>query len=459
MSAPAHTSSSDGSFPLVARLVATLDRALPYAGPALALVLGAVALGRRALDVDEAAAVAAATGSFSDVVERALSDDPARAGYLALLQPVVAWNDDALWVRLPSVLAGVGAAIAAYRLGRRLAGRHAGAAASLLLASSLGVVLLTRSVGPLPLALAAMLVSSALFARAVDRGNVAWWAVYAVSAALLPLTHPIAASALAAQLVALALARHRVDLRVAVPAAGIATVECGLFLVAAALDRADASDGAGSLELADLGAGVGRAFGWSPVLAGLAAWGLVWLWRRDGRADAWQPALVTGLVGMPAVFVLAAGAALPVFPREALTVAAGGVALAAGIGLVGIGDRTLRLAAIASVAAVAVAAIVTTALEEPEEDWAAAARIARSESTARDTVVVLPPRAAAALRHAVAGLRTSAVGRGEAVTVVVVGDPAQAVATARQVVSPPRYALLEEREAGTRVVVQRWVRP
>src|SRR4029450_10337582 len=98
--------------------------------------------------------------SFSDVVERALSDDPARAGYLALLQPVVAWNDGALWVRVPSVLAGVVAAIAAYRLGRRLAGRHAGAAASLLLASSLGVVLLTRSVGPLPLALAAMLVSS-----------------------------------------------------------------------------------------------------------------------------------------------------------------------------------------------------------------------------------------------------------------------------------------------------------
>ena len=103
MSAPAHTSSPDGSFTVAARLVATLDRVLPYAGPLLALALGAIAVGRRALDVDEAAAVAAATGSFSDVVERALSDDPARAGYLALLQPVVAWNDDALWVRVPSV--------------------------------------------------------------------------------------------------------------------------------------------------------------------------------------------------------------------------------------------------------------------------------------------------------------------------------------------------------------------
>ena len=147
--------------------MAALDRVLPYLGPGLALLLGIVALGRRSLDVDEATTVAAAHGTFSDVVERALSDDPARAGYLTLLRPVAAWNDAELWVRLPSVVAAVVAAVAAYRLGRRLAGRHAGAAASIVLASSLGVVLLSRTVAPLALALAAMLLSSALFARAV----------------------------------------------------------------------------------------------------------------------------------------------------------------------------------------------------------------------------------------------------------------------------------------------------
>ncbi len=205
MSAPAHTPSRTGeSIAVEARAYAVLDRVLPLLGPGLALVLGLVALGHRSLDVDEAAAVAAAQGSFSDVVERALSDDPARAGYLALLQPVVQGNDAEIWVRLPSVLAAVVAAIAVYRLGRRLAGRRAGAAASVILASSVGVVELSRSVGPLALALAAMLLSSALFARAVERGNAIWWAVYAVSAALLPLTHPIAASALVAQLAALA---------------------------------------------------------------------------------------------------------------------------------------------------------------------------------------------------------------------------------------------------------------
>ena len=443
-----------------APLPALVDRALPYVGPYLALALGLVALGRRSLDVGEAAAVAAAQGSFSDVVERALSDDPARAGYLALLQPVVAWNDAEHWVRLPSVAATVVAAVAAYRLGRRLAGRHAGAAASVLLATSLGVVLLSRTVGPLALALAAMLLSSALFARAVERGNVVWWAVYAVSAALLPLAHPIAATALGAQILALVAARREVNLRLAVPAIAVATVECAFFLAAAAIDRADAPDGAGALELGDVGTGVGRAIGWSPIVAGLAIWGVVALVRRaEGDEGLWKPVLVGGLALLPLVAVLLAGVGLPVYPRTALTVAAGGVSLAAGVGLVSIRDRALRLVSLAAVAVVAVAALGTAASQKPREDWRAAARIVRSKTTPRDTVVVLPERARSALAYYAPGVRTSLVGRGDAVTVVVAGDPDAAAAVARQVVAPPRFALLSVEPAGSRLVVQRWVRP
>jgi mannosyltransferase len=441
-------------------VLALLDRVLPYLGPGLAVVLGAVALGRRSLDVGEAAAVAAAQGSFSDVVERALSDDPARAGYLALLQPVVAWNDTEHWVRLPSVAASVVAAIAVYRLGRRVAGRHAGAAASILLATSLGVVLLSRTVGPLALALAAMLVSSALFARAVEQGSVLWWAVYAVSAALLPLTHPIAAAALGAQILALVAARREVNLRLAVPAIGVATLECAFFLAAAAIDRANAVDGAGPLELDDIGVGVGRAVGWSPVVAGVAVWGAIVLFRRAEPARGlWKPVLVGGLAVVPLVTVLLAGIALPVYPRTALTVAAGGVCLAAGIGLVSIRDRALSLVSIGAVAVVAVAALATAATGETREDWRAAGRIVQAKTTARDTVVVLPARARAAFAYYAPEIRTSLVGRGEGVTVVVAGDPKRAVAGARQVVAPPRYALLSEEPAGSRVVVQRWVRP
>ena len=276
VSAPAHTQTpSDESVAVAGRFVAVLDRALPFLGPTLAAVLGLVALGRRALVVDEASLLAAAHGSFSDVIDRAISDDPAKTGYLALLQPVASQGDSELWLRLPSAIAGIVAAAAVYLLGRRLAGRYAGAVASLVLASSVGVVSLTRAVGPLALALAAMLVSSALFARSVERGNAFWWTAYALSAVLLPLTHPIAVSALAAQLVAAAFAWRQLDLRLAVSALAIAVVAGSVLLVAAGVDRADAPDGAGPLELGDIGAGAGRALGWSPLVAALAIWGIV----------------------------------------------------------------------------------------------------------------------------------------------------------------------------------------
>jgi len=108
---------------------------------------------------------------------------------------------------------------------------------------------------------------------------------------------------------------------------------------------------------------------------------------------------------------------------------------------------------------VAVAALATAATRETREDWRAAARITQARTTARDTVVVLPARARAAFAYYAPGMRTGFVGRGEGVTVVVAGDPATAAALARQVVAPPRYALLSVEAAGSRLVVQRWVRP
>jgi mannosyltransferase len=460
VSAPAHTRTpSDELVALAARSVAVLDRALPYLGPVLAAALGVAALGRRALVVDEASLLAAAQGSFSDVVERALSDDPAKAGYLALLQPLASVSDSELWLRLPSVLAGVVAAAAVYRLGRRLAGRYAGGAASLVLASSVGVVSLTRTVGPLALALAAMLVSSALFARAMERGNAFWWIAYAASAVCLPLTHPIAVSALAAHLVAAAVSWRELDLRLAGPALAVSVIECGLLLTAAAVDRVDAPDGAGPLELADVGAGIGRAIGWNPVVPVLALWGVIALSRRSVGDGRWKPALVAGLAVMPLLFVLAAGLALPVYPRAALTVAAGGLALGAGIGLVSIPDRGIRLAAGVALAVVAVAALATAAARDQPENWRAAARLVRANVTPTDTVVVLPDRARTAFSYYAPGVRLSRVGRGDAVFVVIAGDPRQATASGRQVVSPPRYALLSEEHAGEDLVVQRWVRP
>ena len=93
--------------------------------------------------------------------------------------------------------------------------------------------------------------------------------LYAVAAAALPLTHPLAASVLAAHGAALiALRDRRPDLR----RAGIALVVGST--VAAVAARVDGGrpatatpDGAGTLDLDRLGRGLEHAFGWSPVLA------------------------------------------------------------------------------------------------------------------------------------------------------------------------------------------------
>jgi hypothetical protein len=169
--------------------------------------------------------------------------------------------------------------------------------------------------------------------------------------------------------------------------------------------------------------------------------------------------LVAGLAVMPILFVLGAGVALPVFPRTALTVAAGGLALGAGVGLFAISDRDVRLATGAALAVVAVAALATAAARDQPEDWRAAARIVRARATPKDTVVVLPARARTAFSYYAPDLRLSRVGRGDAVFVVIAGNSRRATRSGRGVVSPPRYALLSEEHAGADLVVQRWVRP
>jgi hypothetical protein len=163
---------------------------------------------------------------------------------------------------------------------------------------------------------------------------------------------------------------------------------------------------------------------------------------------------------MPILFVLAAGVALPVYPRMALTVAAGGLALGAGIGLFAIADHGVRLATGAALAVVAVAALATAAARDQPENWRAAARLVRARATAKDTIVVLPDRARAAFSYYAPGLPLSRVGRGDAVFVVVLArDSRRATQSGREVVPAPRYALLSAEHAGDDLVVQRWVRP
>ena len=260
VSAPAHTQTpSDESVAVAGRFVAVLDRALPFLGPTLAAVLGLVALGRRALDVDEASLLAAAHGSFSDVIDRR-SRRPCKdglpraapagrvAGRLgALASPAVGdrrrrGRGCGVLARPPSRRAVCRCrGVARTRLvgGSRLAharGRPAGARArcDARLERALRAVRGTRQ---------RLLVDcvrperGAAPAHAPDRGERARCTTRRCGVR-------VAAARPAARRPG---ACHRGRRRRAV------------LLVAAGVDRADAPDGAGPLELGDIGAGAGRA--------------------------------------------------------------------------------------------------------------------------------------------------------------------------------------------------------
>ena len=464
VSAPAHTQTpSDESVAVAGRFVAVLDRALPFLGPTLAAVLGLVALGRRALVVDEASLLAAAQGSFSDVIDRAISDDPAGRATSRCSSPSSQAGDSELWLRLPSVLAGIVAAAAVYLLGRRLAGRYAGAAASLVLASSVGVVSLTRAVGPLAFALAAMLVSSALFARSVERGNALWWAVYALSAVLLPLTHPIAVSALAAQLVAAAFAWRGASSTAAracrrspsrSSSAGSSSSLPGSTAPMPPTVRARSSSATDR-------AGVGRALGWSPVVAALALWGIVSLYRGSTAPARALAARARGRAGADAARLRARrrrrGPRLPASrahrrgrrlrarrrhrPRRDHRTA-GSASRPARPSRSSRSRRSPRLRRRAS------GELARCGAPRPREDEREGHR-RRAPGEGASGVLLLRARAPDQPRRS----RRRSFRRHR-------GRPgARRRRRARQVVSPPRYALLSEEHAGDGLVVQRWIRP
>jgi mannosyltransferase len=442
----------------VAALASRASGLAALAGPLVALALGAVLLGRRPLTVDEAASVAAATGRFGDVVGDALERDPAQAGYLALLHPIVQLDAGERWVRAPSVVAAAVAALLVYVIGKAIAGRLAGLAASVLLAVAGSVVAVSQQARPYTLAIAAVCLSTALFVLALRRGHAAWWALYAAASALLPLTHPAASAAVVAQIAALALVTPRPALRAPVVALGFVVLENALLLAAFALDRREAPDV--PLTAAGLAEGLARAAGWSPVVLALAAWGLVALaTRRLADAGPWVAVLYAGLALLPLAGLLVAALALPVLPETALVLGAPGFALAAGAGLAALPGRWLQLAAGAAAVAAGLAGAVAWYAADPPQDWRAAARAVDAERAPGETTVVLPDRARAAFAHYAPDVRLSTRARGDGAWVLVGGDPGSALRAGRAVVDTPRYALLAQRGFGDELVAQHWVRP
>ena len=425
------------------------------------LALGGVALGRRSLTTDEAVAIARAREPFGTVLSTVVHDDPGQAGGLLLLKLASTFGSDELTFRAPSAIAVALAAGLLVVLGTMLLGRVGGLVAGIALAVNAGVVEASREARPYALGLLGIVVATLLFAYALERGGGWRWIPYGVAAAALPLTHPLAASVLAAHGAALIALRERPDLRRAGTALLAGTVAAALLLAWMAADRLDTPDGAGTLDLERLGRGLAHAGGWNPILLAAAIGGLVALFLgRSGAPGRWCAVLVASLIAAPVAGTLLAAVALPVH-TGALVLCAPGIALAAGAAAPVL--ATVRGLVVTGLGLLLVASAVTIAvrLTAPvEEDWRALATAVRQVRGPRETVVVVPERSRAAFAYYAPYVPVIRYARRDGAWVAVVaGTPAGAIGAARPFVSTPRYALLRQFRYGEKLRLQHWVRP
>jgi mannosyltransferase len=433
----------------------------------LAVGLGTLALGAvslwpfRSLSTNEAVAVARARQPFGDLLHTIVHHEPAQAGYLLTLKAATLAGTDERTLRVASVIALALAAALMVVLGTLLLGRVEGLVAGLALGANAGAVAASREAAPYALGLLGIVVATLLLVTAVERRRPWWWALYGLACILLPLTHPLAASVLLAHAAALVVWHERRGNGARVVAAGIGMAVAAVMVGWMAVDRLDAPDGTSGFDLGEIGDGLIRAVGWSPLLAVAAIAGLAALLAGGPtQLPAWKSSLVAGLVVAPVVVTILAAATMPVFPTPALVVCAPGLSLAAAAACRLVSDSTVLWMAVASVLAVSAVTVGAVIASEPEEDWHALATAGRHGRGARESVVVLPERSHAAFAYYAPYTRTSLFARGDGAWVAVTADdPQSAIAIGREAVRTPRYALLRQFRYGDGLRLQHWVRP
>jgi mannosyltransferase len=436
-------------------------RLAPPAVAVASLALGFAGLGRRSLSTDEAGAFVQADGSFSTVLGRILHENPGHAGSTFALELAGDFGRGETAVRAPSAIAVAVAAGLLVVLATMVLGRVGGVVAGLAFAANAAVIEASREARPYALGLAGIVLATLLFSWALERGGGARWIAYGAVAALLPLTHPLAASVLVAQGAALVTLRHDQRLRRAGAVLLAASAAAALLLVWMARDRHGTPDAAGIVDLERLARACPHAAGWSPVLLAAAVAGLVALFTRSRSSTGlWRGVLVAGLIAAPLLVTLAAAPVLPVF-SGALVLAAPGLALAAGAAATYFeGDRRLVWGGMALLLVSSLAAAGIRVTRPAEEDWRALAAAVQRVQGERETVVVVPERARAALAYYAPDVRPIRFARGEGAWVAVAADtPGAAIAAARPFVRTPRYALLRQFRYGDGLRLQHWIRP
>ena len=436
-------------------------RLAPVAVGLGSLALSTIALGTRSLTTAEGASLEAADRPLGTVISTIVHDDPGQAGQLLLLRLATTLGIDERTIRLPSAIAVALAAGLLVILGTMLLGRVAGVVAGVALAVNAGVVEVSREARPSALGILGIVIATLLLVVALERGGGWRWIAYALTAAMLPLTHPLAAAVLAAHGAALIARRDRADLRSAGVAlvAGTSVALCLLAWMAA--DRFETS-GLGALDLESLGRGLVAAGGWNPVLAVAAVAGIAFLFRaaHSSAPARWVGVLVVTLIATPIVVTLLAAVALPVH-AGALVLCSPGIALA--VGATALLLSPTRGLVAAGLAVLLIASVVTIAsrLREPvNEDWRALAAAVKSAKGPKETVVVLPEGSRAAFAYYAPYLPTIRFARGDGAWVAVTAETAEeAIDASRPSVPTPRYALLRQFRYGQDLRLQHWVRP
>ncbi len=432
-----------------------LWRLAPLAPPLAAAALGLVLIGRRSLTVDEAVRVEGARDGFATALGDAVEQNPASLLHQALLAIVDLAGGSSDWVvRLPSIAGVLLAVVSTIWVGWQLGGKLVGLAAGSFLAVSGVTVALSQTAEPHGLALGLTALATALVVWA-PRGGPLRLAPHAAVAAFLPLAHPLAAAVLPAHAAYLWLSTgQRWQRRLLVPGAALAVA--GVFLVAEVIDRAGDA-GSGNLTFRELGLALARALGWNPVAVALAVFALVALLALRRRVA--LTVLLAGSALAPPIALLVAGTGLPVFASDSLAVVAVPICVTAALGLQGLAYHRVKIALAALTLLVGGVGVGWWYTADLDEDWRGAARAVVAERAPGETVVVPSGRAAsawAAYAPAVATIRTA---RGSGAWIVIDGDRNDALAQGRELARPPRYALLEERNFGSRLTVQHWVRP
>ncbi len=209
------------------------DGALTFLpGAVLATVLAVWGFDEEALWRDEWYTLATAGQGWDHLVAVVSGPDVALSGYYALMHVWLLADQSSAWLRLPSALGTVAAALLCASVGRRVGGTRVGALSGVLVVCTLAVSQHAAEARPYPLVITAVTAVAALALRHLDRPSARTGAGLAVVAVVAVCLHPLpGVPAVAGTLLGLLLASPRHQ-RPGVIARGLPAAVTGLTLVA-----------------------------------------------------------------------------------------------------------------------------------------------------------------------------------------------------------------------------------